>query len=399
MTGRTRLLAGWALTLAAALLLNLLLRGDTTVPPPAVAGPAVPSPTAAPTPTAPAPIATPEATTLASPAPTPGPLAAEEASALAAATDRARVAFDLDALVIGVSIDGLHEWSGGSGHAADGVTPLAGGDPFVIGSVSKTFTATIVMQLADEGRLELDDPVTRYLPDEGVASGVSIEQLLDHTSGIPDLLVPLRAAMNANLGRRFTPAEVVAQVGDPEFVAGTDWAYSNTNYVLLGMLIEAATGRRFVDELRDRVLEPLGLAETGMLLEPGAPALLPPSWASVYWTSGAMYSTADDLLHWGDALYTGGVLSPESLARMLTFNADDYGLGAQRLTLRADATGYGHSGLLKGFISMLVHLPEQHVTIVMLATNTQEFDPARLLAHTDPGEPSILDLALADATG
>ena len=303
----------------------------------------------------------------------------------------------LNALVIGLSVDGLEDWTGGSGFAADGVTPLDGNDPFAIASITKTFTATIVLQLAEEGRLELSQPVSELLPDLDLVSGVTVEQLLSHTSGVPDLLAPMRPDMTATPNRSFTPDEVLAHLGPAWFAPGTSWGYSNTNYLLLGMLVEAVTGNTLETELRQQLLAPLGLDATGTLLTPDAPSLLPPAWASAFHGSGAMYSTAEDLLRWGNALYASSVLSAASRARMLDFGDHGYGLGAQLIDLGQGRMAYGHSGLLKGFISLLVRLPDQHLTLVVLATSTHEFDPARLLQEGSPGEPSILDLALAVA--
>ncbi len=323
------------------------------------------------------------------------PLPAEAAASLQAAVDRARATYGLDVLVIGVSVDGTHGWSGGSGTAPDGRTRLTGDDPFAIASVTKTFTATVVLQLVEERRLDLDDAASIYLPGEEQVNGVTIRQLLSHTSGIADLLAPMRGALNADTTRLWTPAEVLTFIGPAVFAPGADWAYSNTNFVLLGMVVEAITGRPFQEELARRVLAPLDLSQSGLLATPGAPWLFSESWASAFWTAGGMYASADDLLRWGDALYGGWMLRSASLQAMLAFNDNGYGLGAERYEV-AGQVGYGHSGLLRGFTTLLIHLPDAGVTISLVATD-RFFGPTDLLTWAGPGQPSILDVALEAA--
>jgi D-alanyl-D-alanine carboxypeptidase len=322
-------------------------------------------------------------------------LSAHQAAALQAATDRARLAFGLDALAIGVSIDASSGWTGASGLARDGMTRLDGNSPFAIASITKTFTAALALQLIDEGRLSLHDRVADLLPEVQVPPDVTVEQLLRHTSGLADLLTPLRDRLNAATERLWQPAEVVAAVGQPWFAPGTAWAYSNTNYVLLGMIVEQAGGRPFRRLLRDRLLSPLSLDSTGELLGRGAPPLMAPSWASAFGTSGRMYASAHDLLRWGDALYGGRVLSADGLKHMIAFGRHGYGMGCEKIKVGPER-GYGHSGLLRGYTSLLVHLPDSGVTLVLMGT-TNMFDPATVLAYRDGQAPSILDLALTAA--
>ncbi|HET7520260.1 MAG TPA: serine hydrolase domain-containing protein [Candidatus Limnocylindria bacterium] len=404
MTRPIRLAAGWSIALLAAILLNLAVPRTTSAPEvlstqrPVGQAPATqPSPG----PDGQLPPVDPEPGT--GFAPGAGslrpvelqPFDAYEASELQAATARARAAFGLDALAIGVSIRGQVGWTGASGMARDGVTPLDGHSPFAIASITKTFTASLVLQLVEDGRLALTDKVAPLLPHLNVPEDVTVGQLLHHTAGMTDLLNPLRDRLNADLERIWRPAEVVRNVGGPAFPAGRAYAYSNTNYVLLGMLVERVGGQPYVRQLRHRLLDPLEMNESGMLLGRGAPPLMVPSWASAFGTAGAMYSTPHDLLRWADALYGGRVLHPRSLHRMLTFKRHGYGLGVERVTVDR-YEGYGHSGLLRGFTSLMVHLPEQDVTLVVMGT-TALFDPARVLSDRQGGAPSILDLALRAA--
>jgi len=320
------------------------------------------------------------------------PVADAEAAALQAAVDRARATFGLNALAIGVSVDGQRGWSGASGLAPDGRTPLTGDSPFAIASVTKTFTAAIVLQLVEEEKVLLSAPVTDYLPGLAVAEGVTVEQLLNHSSGIADLLAPMRTRLNAEPSRLWRPDEVVALVGPSRFAPGSDWGYSNTNYVIAGMLVEAVSGNLFADELQRRITGPLGLDSTLFPPAPGVGYMLGASWTSAFWTSAALASDADDLVRWGDALYGGVIVGPASLHQMLDFNADGYGLGAERYTI-AGIGGYGHSGLLRGYTTLLIHLPEAHLTLTVLATGHQ-FAPAELLTSSSAGGPSILSIAL-----
>jgi CubicO group peptidase (beta-lactamase class C family) len=123
---------------------------------------------------------------------------------------------------------------------------------------------------------------------------------------------------------------------------------------------------------------------------------MPPAWVSAFWTSGSMYATVGDLLRWGGALYEGNVLRPDTRARMLSFDENDYGLGVELVPI-GDRGGYGHSGLLQGFTSLLVHLPVDDLTVVLLSTGPR-YDPAVLLAAKEPGGRSIVELALAGAS-
>jgi len=403
MTRHSRLATGWALALTAALLLSLALVSPTKAPD--LTGAAL----------SPAPQVTPQAGpdpfdtvphVITRPEPVDGivgsarveelaPVPVEQAAALQLAVDRARAAFDLDTLVVGISVPGGHGWTGASGLARDGATPLTGESPFAIASITKTFVAAIVMQLVQERRLSLDAEVAPMLPGVVVPAGVTVEQLLHHSSGIADLVKPLRPQLNNDTEHVFTPAEVAAAVGTPWWAPGADWGYSNTNYVLLGLVIEQVTGQPFAQVLEARLLAPLRMDGSGILGEPDAPWLMPPAWSSAFWTSGSMYATAGDLLRWGDALYDGYVLRSASRKRMLTFDENDYGLGAELMTV-GGRPGYGHSGLLRGFTSLLIHLPGDGVTLVLLSTG-QKYDPAELLAAKEPEQFSILDLALGGA--
>lgn len=321
------------------------------------------------------------------------PVSAAQAAEFQAAVDRARTAFGLGAVAVGVSSGARFGWSGASGPPRDGITPLSGSTPFAIASVTKTFTAAIVLQLVDEGRIGLGGRVTDYLPELTVADGVTVEELLSHTSGIADLLDPMRDRMNADPKRVWQPADVLALIGPSQFAPGTDWSYSNTNYVIAGLLVERVTGNPFADELARRISGPLKLLGTGFATPGGLPNLLNTSWASAFWTSAALDSDAADLVRWGDALYGGVILRPASLERMLDFNADGYGLGAERYTI-AGLLGYGHSGLLRGYTTLLVHLPEAHLTLAVLAVG-HVFNATALLTYAAPGTPSLLSLAEA----
>lgn len=320
------------------------------------------------------------------------PLSAEDAAALQAAIDRAKATFGLNTLTVALSVDGERGWSGIAGSTAGGREPLTGVYPFAIASVTKTFTAAIVLQLVEEGRVRLNHPVTDYLPEVTIASDATVAQVMQHVSGVPDLLAPMRPHLNAAPDRIWSPAEVLTMVGPSRFEPGTGFEYSNTNYLILGMLIERVTGHRFADELRDRLIEPLGLTETSFALEPGAPFLFGTSWASAFWTSASVYASAEDVVTWADALYGGRVIRPQILDLMLDFSADGWGLGAERLQV-GEMTGYGHSGLLRGYSTLMLRLPDERVTLVLMATS-REFEWPALLTSRAAGMPSIQDLVL-----
>ena len=294
--------------------------------------------------------------------------------------------------------DGQIVWTGAVGRQRDGATTLLPDEPLLIGSVTKTFVAAAILQLAEEGRLDLDDALEDHLPGMSSISGrITIRQLLDHTSGLADVFNDTtRKGLEDHPEHAWTTAEVFKTIHAPWYQPGEGWAYANTNYYLLGLVIERITGSSLADELQARLLEPLGLSHTRVLTEAaddGGP--LAPAWATIFWASGAMTASAADLAHWGDALYDGSVLSDGSGDAMIKLNRDDYGLGSQRIKVPG-AVGYGHTGMLNTYTTILVYLPKQDVTVALLVNRT-EVDLGGMLAARPPGGRSLLELVGVEA--
>ncbi|MER5771949.1 serine hydrolase domain-containing protein [Streptomyces sp. NPDC001985] len=274
-------------------------------------------------------------------------------------------------------------WKGAAG-AGDRETgaPRGKNDRFRIGSITKTFVATVLLQLEAEGRLDLDDTVDRHLP--GLLRGnghdgrrVTVRQLLNHTSGVASytddpgfqrdrLLAP------GFLGNRWspmTPRQLVriAMARPALFEPGDRHRYSNTNYIVAGMVLEKVTGNPYEREVRKRIIEPLGLTATSspgnrtrlpqpsgrayskLSFDPGATRVhdVTELNASMAWASGDMISSAGDLNRFFSALMRGKVLPERQLEAMRT-TVSGYGLGIETATLSCGTTVWGHGGGIVG---------------------------------------------------
>jgi D-alanyl-D-alanine carboxypeptidase len=317
-----------------------------------------------------------------------------------AALDAARYDAEAYGVTFAAVRDGQVVWAGSSGVARDGRSALNPDSPMVIGSVTKTFVAATVLQLVEEGRIGLDDSVRSHLPGlKRISHEITVRQLLDHTSGLADVFnEQTRRGLEEHPERSWTSREVLATLHAPWYRPGEGWAYANTNYYLLGMLVERVTGSTLEAELQQRFLDPLGLDATRPL-GPGDPTSpLDPAWATIFWGSGAMSASAADLARWGDALYDDDVagralLGADTGREMLEINRDDYGLGVKRLEVSRRITGYGHTGLLNAYTTLLLHLPAEDVTIALLVNRTQVDLLAMIKQRPATGGRSLLTLA------
>jgi D-alanyl-D-alanine carboxypeptidase len=361
-----------------------------------------------------------------------GPPAASGAVALSPSASASVLKARADALVAAGAAAVVARAPGGYGIArvAAGVEertsgrPAEAGDSFEIGSITKTFMATLTLHLVAERRLRLDDTVQRWLP--GVVPNgdhVTVKMLLNHTSGLfnytndPALL----QAVSTDPGRVFSPRQLVALATShaPDFAPGTSWGYSNTNYVLVGMILQAVTGVAPRDLLRSRITVPLHLTRTyladqapvgdrprslhGYLLQDGADGTaeyhdvsgVSLSWAS---TAGAVISTTADLDRFFSALLGGRLLPAAQLKEMeTTVTVPDtdgkvgYGLGL----LRSDTvcgTVWGHDGVTLGHLSeALFTVDGRRGTVSDVSTR-----PATWGTQPAPGTPDARFLA-ADA--
>jgi D-alanyl-D-alanine carboxypeptidase len=260
--------------------------------------------------------------------------------------------------------------------------PLRVSDQVRVGSITKTVIATITLQLVDEGRLRLDDTVERWLPGmvpNGAA--ITIRMLLNHTSGIFDYLVDPDwfAAVLANPYRYWSPQELVAvaTAHPPLFPPGQGLAYSNTGYILIGLVLEEVTGQPVQDLVTQRVVRPLRLhgtffATSARFRGAYAHGYFPPSltgdgyldvsfWSpSLQWTAGALVSTAPDLVRFYQALLSGRLLGPALLNEMMTtVTGPDYpgigvGLGIWSVETPC-GTVWGHEGGAPGYKSFALN--------------------------------------------
>jgi D-alanyl-D-alanine carboxypeptidase len=329
------------------------------------------------------------------PRPAPQPATIDHAGRFQAALEEARAAAGAYGVTFAAVRDGELLWAGSSGRERDGKTPLRPASPLVIGSVTKTFVAATILQLAEEGLLSLDQPVRRHLPElRQLSREITIAQLLDHTSGLADLFNDeTRTGLEEHPEHAWSSDEVLGSLHAPWYQPGEGWAYANTNYYLLSLVIERLTGATLTEELTARFLAPLGLDSTGILdgRTPGGP--LEPAWTSIFWGSGAMSASAGDLARWGDALYTGKILEPASRRLMLELNDHDYGFGVQLVEVDG-RKGYGHTGLLNTYTTLLYHLPRERVTVALLVNRSHVDLGGMLIAEPGDG-PSLLELATA----
>ncbi|HDR7355414.1 serine hydrolase domain-containing protein [Bacillus wiedmannii] len=284
--------------------------------------------------------------------------------------------------ILAKTSEGGKTWSYAAGVAnLSSKKPMKTDFRFRIGSVTKTFTATVVLQLAEENRLNLDDSIEKWLP--GVIQGngyddkqITIRQLLNHTSGIAEYT--RSKSFDLMDTKKSYRAEELVKMGismPPDFAPGKSWSYSNTGYVLLGILIETVTGNSYAEEIENRIIEPLELSNTFL---PGNSSVIPgtkhargyiqldgasepkdvtyynPSMGS---SAGDMISTADDLNKFFSYLLGGKLLKEQQLKQMLTTVPTGeaalgrYGLGIYETKLPNGVSIWGHGGSIPGFVT------------------------------------------------
>ena len=265
--------------------------------------------------------------------------------------------------------------------------PVTDSTTFAIASITKTFTAAAVMRLVEQGRLGLDDSVATLLPDyRGPGRTATVAQLLNHTSGIPDYTGLDRSFWNPEQPHPTSDELLALFSAQPaEFAPGTRWAYSNSAYHLLGMIIARAAGEGWAEFVERRIAAPAGLADTrdcaagdsaadaasGHAVRLGEPVVSPLPALEAIGPAGGLCSTARDLVRWARALDDGAVVSPASYARMTAptrvgGGTEPYGLG-MAMAERDGHRFVGHGGSLHLFRSTVAHYPDEDLTIAVLA--------------------------------
>ncbi|OON66961.1 serine hydrolase domain-containing protein [Hymenobacter sp. CRA2] len=280
--------------------------------------------------------------------------------------------------------------------------PMKPTDLMLQGSVGKTYAAALAMQLVASGQLNLDAKVAQYLGTEPWfsrlpnAQDITVRMLMNHTSGLVryEFKEQFLKDLKAQPDKVWQPAELLAYLFDAPapFAAGQGWDYSDTNYIVLGMIIEKVTGKNYYDLVAQRLLKPLKLRHTvptdrrripgvvqgyagpnnefsgtDAMLQNGRFVINP----QFEWTGGGIASTTEDLARWAKAMYEGRAFDAKMLPEMLTGvaapmlgNEAKYGLG---VILRPTSLGpsYGHSGFFPGYLTEMIYLPEQKMALAV----------------------------------
>ena len=294
-------------------------------------------------------------------------------------------------------------------HRSFGLAERAFGVPadnatrYRIASITKLFTAALVLQLHQEGKVRLDGTIRTYLPGYPGEGGdrVTVHHLLSHTSGIEnfDRVKSLQEALERGVEPYQKPHTTDALLryccsGRLAHEPGSAFAYNNADYVVLGKIVEQVTGRTYEEALSERILGPLGMRDTGMLRQD---AIVPrlastyfrrddtrtlindlPVYMENWYAAGAMYSTATDLLAFAGALFGGTLLKPESLGRMLQPGMDDYGYGLWSYSFAHGGRRHRvakRPGSIMGANTVLYRLLDRNATVILLGnTNLADLD-------------------------
>jgi D-alanyl-D-alanine carboxypeptidase len=280
-------------------------------------------------------------------------------------------------------------------------TPLAPGDRMLAGSIGKTYVAAVVLQLVEEGKINLDEKIEHWFSREvwfgrlPNAKEITLRMLMNHTSGIPEhVLKPeFITAMKAEPDKVWKPEELIAYILDakPLFQAGQGFSYADTNYILVGMIVERVTKKNLYDEVERRVLKPLKLRDTipsDRRILPGVvtghsrpqspfgfegPIIIDGKFLfnpQMEWTGGGFASTAEDLARWAKLLYEAKVFGKASRDQMIAGAevrealGSGYGLAAQ--VWKTDlGTSYGHGGWFPGYLSQMEYFPNEKIAVAI----------------------------------
>ncbi len=302
----------------------------------------------------------------------------------------------LQGVTVSIRIGAEQRWSFAKGisSAEEAMRPEM---RFGIASITKTAVAATILRLEEEGRLSLKDPINKWLSlnSENIDGSITIFQLLNHLSGLKGYFQhrDIWPRVEANLDSAIPSEELTAYIGDPIFSAGERFEYSNSNYLILGLIIKAVTGKTVGEAMRTRFWDPLGLNSIyfGTDETPNGPVAAPwrpldgetaltdissqfrDAYHSVFFTAADIFSTAEDLSLWSYHLYAGNVLSQESREKMLNFITVDsgdpywsgYGLGVRRFHFEG-RTMWGHTGGMRGYGSYMLYDPISRLSISML---------------------------------
>ena len=284
--------------------------------------------------------------------------------------------------------------------------PNAPDTRFRLGSITKQFTAASILLLEERGKLKVEDPISKYMPDAPAAwKNITFVHLLSHTSGIPSFTsFPDYEQLQSS---PVTTEQLVARFRDKplDFQPGEKWQYSNSGYALLGYLLEKISGQKYCDFLQQNIFAPLAMHDTGcdrnsVILPrrasgytPGAHGLENASYIdmTVPFSAGELYSTTGDLLRWQQGLFGGKVLSPASLTKMTTPVKENYGFGLSIETIKGHER-ISHGGGINGFNTSEYWYPKEKLCIIVLA-NVNGNSPSEISNHLASimyGEPVIL---------
>lgn len=264
--------------------------------------------------------------------------------------------------------------------------PLTAANRYRIGSITKMFTAALILQLVEEGKLKLTDTLDKFLPQVPNAKKITIEQILWHRSGIPNVRREQNAQGNVNT-IPVTKDEILAQIvkTTPEFEPGTKYSYSNSGYQLLGLILEKVTGKPYGEILKERITSKIGLADTylttGNIDVSKNEALtymnfgdgwkpVAETHPSILFSAGAIVSTPHDLAKFIQALFDGEIISKENVDRMKAIRNGE--LSGMEDFPFAGKTFYGHTGGADNYGAVLAYLPEEKLAVAY-TTNAKVF--------------------------
>ncbi len=256
---------------------------------------------------------------------------------------------------------------------------------FLIGSITKQFTATAIMQLQEQGKLDVNNPISAYLPDypKPMADQVTLKHLLTHTSGIPSYTDNGTVMASRTVDMSLDSLMATFDSLPLDFEPGSKYYYSNSGYVVLGAIVEKVSGKSYEDYLQEHIFKPLEMQNTGYahndriitgraqgytIDNDGHVINAKRIAMSIPFSAGALYSTVGDLLKWDQALYTEKVLSSKSLKAMWTPMLNGYGYG-WHIGEKFGHRVIGHSGGIDGFSSDFARFVDDRVTVVVFSNN------------------------------